>query len=155
MQDKSKWCWVACAQNSVKNIKGTAPSQKSAVVYVLGSDKNQGGTNAQTDKAAEYLSNNTLVYGHTSTGTIKGFTFLASQIDKGYVNILSSGYYVDGVRSSGHDVLMTGYEIKDSVQYIYYYDPYDGSTNYCKYKAFKNGTYNGAEYDGTIYNSVC
>lgn len=157
MQQKSHWCWVACAQNSVKNLFGTTVSQKEAVIHVLGSDKNIGGTNAQTDKAAEYFSNNRLVYGHTATGTIKGFEFLKNKLDIGYTNILSAGLYSsEQTRKNGHDVLMVGYEIKNKDNYIYYYDPYDGKLNYCKYKAFKDGSYNSRKYDGTIYNvNVC
>ncbi|MDO4167134.1 MAG: C39 family peptidase [Eubacteriales bacterium] len=153
MQQDSQWCWVACAQNSVINVLGKAESQESGVKYIHGSKVNKGANNAQTARVAEYLSNDVLVYGHTATGTKKGFSFLKGKIDVGYVTILSSGCYEGTIRKYGHDVLMTGYDTTGG-NHIYYYDPLDGKVNFCTYKSFVNGTYNGAKYDGTIYN-VC
>lgn len=153
MQQDSNWCWVACAQNSVINVLGKAESQESGVKHIFGSVVNKGASNAQTANVAEYLSNDVLVYGHTVTGTKKGFSFLKKKIDVGYVTILSSGYYDGSKRKNGHDVLMTGYDTAGG-NHIYYYDPLDGKVNFCTYKSFVDGTYNGAKYDGTIYN-VC
>lgn len=159
MQEQSNWCWAASAQNSVRHIKGTSRSQTEAAAYIFGTAQNKGAENKQTASAAEYMSWNTLDYSYTTQCRQKNYAFLKKEIDLGYIPIAVYGFYYNGqsspdIERRGHAVDITGYN-NDNGKYLYYYNPFDGSKNYCSFSAFSDGSYNGGIYDGTIYNDVC
>jgi hypothetical protein len=164
-QAMSNWCWAASAENSAKGYHegslNLSRTQWDAVHAIKGNSSmqypNVGGTNGDADTAAEYISNNNLIYDHTGTSVtsgVKSFSFLKSEIDAEEVPILSAGYYnSSGNRTGGHDVTMYGYFENGSTQQIRFYDPANGNTYYISYNSFKNGcsSTNYRIYDGTIW----
>lgn len=58
MQQKSKWCWAACAEMAGKNANpSSSKNQADAVVYVYGSEVNQGANISRMASAAKYVAN--------------------------------------------------------------------------------------------------
>ena len=61
-QEKSNWCWVACAKN-INYWTGTSfRTQSLAVMEVKGSVSNVTGNIYETQQAAEYISNHSVSY---------------------------------------------------------------------------------------------
>jgi len=152
IQEKSNWCWVACARNSVRFERLILRSQKSAVKKIKGSDIDAGGSIFEIEEAAEYIS-----YGNENyTGVKKKLSFdnLRKQLDRENITITCMGNY-DGndFRWGGHAVVIIGYIVGTNGRYIYYVDPADDSSHICSYESFCDGSYNNLKYDYTCYNN--
>ncbi|MCR5742732.1 MAG: hypothetical protein K6F92_03260 [Lachnospiraceae bacterium] len=156
-QQRTEWCWVASAKNAVKYTFDTTRTQSQAVDHIKGSIINEGGTLDEIRTAANWLSEGRMNYEQIGLGTVSGvktYGYLTDKIDNGRVTVLVGGYYTDGVRNGGHAVTMHGYYSYGSyASMIWYYDPLpeDNLDHECAYSSFKNGSYNGRLYDGTVY----
>ena len=155
-QEKSNWCWVASAHNSVHYETKLHRTQKAAVKHLKGTSTepypNLPGTVSEIEQAAEYISWNREYY--ISSYSAKNFDFLKRQVDLDNVTIASAGYYNNNnVRTSGHAVVITGYYISNNNEYsIVYFDPWDEISYTCTYTEFCNGAFNNRRYDATCYN---
>lgn len=151
-QEKSAWCWVACARNSVRFERLILRSQKSAVKKIKGSDIDDGGSILEIEEAAEYIS-----YGNENyTGVKEKFSFdnLRKQLDRENITITCMGDYDrNDFRWGGHAVVIIGYIVGTNGRYIYYVDPADDSSHICSYESFCDGSYNNLKYDYTCYNN--
>lgn len=155
-QEKSNWCWVASARNSVHYETNNHRTQKAAVLHLKGSVlgewyPNVFGNISDIEDAAEYISKDNESYtGANVTGT---FLFLKGQIDYRNITIACAGYYNNNVRNSGHAVVITGYHTLAGKNHIVYHDPLDNQTYVCLYSQFCDGSYNERIYDQTCYNN--
>lgn len=152
IQEKTNWCWAASAwMIGKKATNNSTRTQTNLVVYVKGSNVNQGGTLSESALAAKYMTSNSYSFATRTT------PFTHSQIRTHIVALkpiyASAGYYnSSGVRVGGHAVVIYGYNYPDKiVEYIYYMDPWDGRSYYTTYNAFKNGSFNGRIAEGHVY----
>lgn len=76
-QEKSNWCWVACARNSVHHETSNHRTQKAAVMHIKGTIldwyPDEPGTIAEIEEAAEYISKDTESY--TGVSSTYSFSF--------------------------------------------------------------------------------
>lgn len=157
VQQKSYWCWVTAAINSVHHERDTVRSQYATVYHIKGTVTNWypnvTGNISDIETAAEYASYNTESY--TGTNTTKTYNTLKLQIKKhDNATILCAGVYdSNNNRTDGHAVTMTGYAINSNGNYIQYFDPWDGQSFICTYTSFCNGSFNGRRYDQTCMNT--
>ena len=150
-QAKSNWCWAASAENAIRWEMTPTRTQWDAVGHIKGySFPDVTGSLADTEKAAEYISNGTKDY--TYVNEIRDFYWLRRELVT-YSNyiLLSAGYYDGDIRVGGHMVCMTGAEY--DTQWIQYLDPADNTRYECSYQSFWNGYFNGRKYDRTVYNT--
>lgn len=151
-QEKTNWCWVACARNSVRFERSVLRSQTAAVKKVKGANVNEGGTIAEIEKAAEYISYSNEDYDAISKKL--SFVNLKSQVKRNNITIACAGYYdSNNVRNGGHAVVIIGYVVNSNGNYVQYFDPWDGIPYICSYTQFCNGSYNNRKYDFTVYNN--
>lgn len=154
-QEKSNWCWVACARNSVHHETSNHRTQRAAVMHIKGTIldwyPDEGGTISEIEEAAEYISKDTESY--TGVSATRSFSFLKNEVELSNATITCAGYYNNNVRNGGHAVVIIGYYISGSNNYIVYHDPWDNTSNTCLYSEFCDGSYNGRRYDYTCYNS--
>lgn len=155
MQEKSNWCWVASARNSVHNETDNHRTQKEAVRHIKGTllnwYPNDTGTISETEEAAEYISKGTEEYSVVN-GAVT-FQFLKSEVDNHNATIVGYSFYNGTERIGGHMVVITGYCVIGNNNQVVYYDPGDGISHTCSYSAFCNGSYNGGIYNATCYNT--
>ncbi len=161
-QEKTKWCWAASAENSVRAVRTPTHSQKEAVKKIKGTVinpyPNKGGTVQETADAAEYISNYKLDYFGVSTAL--SFSALNRQNAYGYAPVIIGGNYTD-IRTGGHAVILVDCYTIGGTQFIQYYecDKFNAiggeGLRRCSYNDFCNGRYNGRIYDQTVYNYIC
>ncbi len=153
-QEKTKWCWVASARNSVHYETDNHRTQKAAVYHIKGSllnwYPNETGTIYEIEEAAEYISKDTEDY-YAVESTLS-FVQLQMEVDYSNATIATAGYYNNGVRTGGHAVVIYGYYISGTDEYILYHDPLDNTTHTCLYSDFCDGSYNSAIYEHTCIN---
>ena len=154
-QEKTNWCWVASALNSVHYETSSNRTQKAAVMYIKGTVlnwyPNEGGTIAEIEEAAEYISKGTENY--TGTDSETPFVFLRNEVNYNNVTIICAGRYSGDVRTGGHAVAVTGYYTSGTEEYITYYDPMTGSNKTCSYSELCNNAVSGGRYDKTCFNN--
>ena len=108
-QEKSKWCWAACAQ-MVAEYYGYQKSQNSIVTYVKGDADNDGATDTEVIEALEYATSTTT----NGTTTHLNFTALTTFSEDLIYQKLKSGH---PVIIKTHDQSSLGYHV--SVVYGY------------------------------------
>ena len=152
-QQKTNWCWAAAAENAVIYERTNKYTQKDAVAKIYGSAVNVSGSLADSKAAAEYISNYNEDYSYINGRN--SYSALRNRINNKHCVMVAGGYYVNNVRNGGHMVLMFGYidgTTPTSNGYIRYYDSEDGSRHLSYYDSFCNGSYNGRQYDQTVFN---
>lgn len=155
-QEKSNWCWVACARNSVHHETSNHRTQKAAVMHIKGGIlnwyPNVKGTIADIEEAAEYISKDTESY--TSENAKFAFSKFKEQVEYSNATIACAALYdSDGERVTGHCMLVIGYYISGNNNYLVYHDPANNSTYTCLFSEFLNGSFNGKKYEATCYNT--
>lgn len=155
-QEKSNWCWVACARNSVHHETSNHRTPKAAVRHIKGSlldwYPDEAGSITEIEEAAEYISKNKESY--TGLNAVYSFTGLKKEVDQKDATITCGGYYnSNNVRKGGHAVVVIGYYISGKDNCVIYHDPSNNVTYTCPFLEFCDGTYNGRRYDQTCYNN--
>ena len=156
-QEKTNWCWAACAEMAGRYICGYPflgigyRNQSNIVKHVKGSTDNLSGSLSDSVKGSTYAAKDTKKFSYTSTTW--SWSKLRQEVNDKKIVQLGAGYYQNGVRNGGHVVVLSGWSLNTSFDkyYIYYCDPWDGTETYCEYDAFLDGSFNGRKYDQTIY----
>ncbi len=157
-QAKGNWCWAACAEMMGKTVYSSSTrDQYSVVKYLKGtlleSYPDKTGSMQECALGSQYVAYSKETF--KSTASTWNFSEIATSISKGYPVTAAAGYYENGERDGGHDVVIVATRFTDdasgSQYYIDYKDPWDNSTHHCTFSSFKNGSYNGRKYDKTIY----
>lgn len=147
-QEKSEWCWAACAQMISIYKRGSSPSQTDIVKKIKGSNVNASGTVSEIRSAIQTALNwNSNSYSVSSQNVI-GYSSITSYINNNKPIVLGILWRGGG----GHVYVVSGY---DNYPYseVYLTDPASGGYggNYT-YTALKNGTYMQWSY-GTYANT--
>ena len=155
IQEKSNWCWAACAQMAGRYISGGGIRSQSAIVeYIKGHTNDVPSTIDETAQAATYASFGRETFSYTWSAFT--WTRIRNEIDNNRTVLLAAGYYNDNnVRTGGHMVIGIGWTMNTSTDtyYISYIDPWDGKEYFCTYNDFCDGFFNGRKYDRTVYYS--
>ncbi len=150
-QQKSNWCWVACAQNATIQEGCNLYDQYFAVYVLKGYTPNfypdVTGTISDTEAAAEIMCDHSLNY---VTAGVKTFSFLSDKIYNGHSVIAGYTYTYNG-NTYGHMVLLMGWDTSTGINKLKYYDPGDGLYHIVTYAAFCSGMYNNSEYFCSCY----
>ena len=122
------WCWAASAEMVAKtyNINYNR-TQEDAVIYIKGSSIDDGGTMNETERAAEYISNNQLDF-YSSQNDIYSENMLTKIIMNGNPVIIKNDSYDSGgniIENTGHVQVVYGYYygLSDGIRYFYTKDP--------------------------------
>lgn len=150
-QAKTQWCWAACAEMAAKSIyPATDRNQWNGVAWVKGSSSiNQPATSSECRNAANYICYNKANF------NVQYFVWDMSSIRRDIMTyhkplIFLAGYYDNyGNRNGGHFVV--GDAVYETTNMFRYRDPWDATTHWVKYQAFCNGSYNGRQYEETVY----
>lgn len=159
MQEKSNWCWAACAEICGKNANpNSTRTQRDVVRTIKGSSlPNVTGTLRQSEIGTEYVAMSVMDYLY---GEIRlDYSQITECLAHGYAVQAAAGIYsLDGVRQGGHMVVINMTQFVDIVgenpYRLTYYDPNDGLSYTCTYEEFCNGSFNGRRYDQTVYVEV-
>lgn len=157
VQAKSNWCWAACAETVGTTLYPSSQrDQYDVVKYIKGTPDdpypNVPGYTEDSAEGSEYVTYNRFQFGRTTSP----FSFLdiESDIADGFPIQASAGYYSGSARSGGHVVVIYMTQNFDyGEQYINYFDPWDGMNHVCTYSSFCDGSYNGRQYNYTIFVS--
>lgn len=128
-QEKTNWCWVACAQMLAKNQVATTVTQTEAVIHVKGSDVNEPAESIyEIEDAVKFISNNAF-------STIKGEVVLQENALKekmaaGYP-VIAGMAVVFGTSGTGHAFVIDRYD--DSNRNVRLVNPWPGSTTRHEY----------------------
>ncbi len=147
-QEKTNWCWAASAQSSAKHMVSSAKTQTDAVVFVKGSNVNEGGTIFETARAANYFTNNKYVY----TGYERKFSYVLfkAQIMANQIPIVFMGKYKYTIRVRGHAVTVHAlYQGNKNEIILTYYDPWEDRDFQISYDNFCDNPNTGVQYDYT------
>ena len=159
IQAQSNWCWAASAvMAGVVDYPSSTRTQQNVVRHTVGSIfnpyPNVQGTLQNSEDGTEYVTHNH--HNYTAVNTVLGFSSIASYLHNGHAVQAGTGTYQNGVRTSGHMVVIYGAQFIDnssgSYFYIDYVDPWDGTSHHCLFSSFCNGTYNAHIYDQTVYH---
>lgn len=157
-QQYSNWCWAGCAEMVGKYINpGASRSQSAIVSYVKGHPINEGANVNETASASRYASHEKKYFSSQFTlgGTNWSYSTIRSRIDANTPVIMLAGRYSGATRIGGHFVVCYGYTQNTIYNYnlIRYQDPSNGTKYVCEFAAFKDGSFNGRKYDGTVWYS--
>ncbi|MCQ2495157.1 MAG: C39 family peptidase [Lachnospiraceae bacterium] len=100
-QEKSNWCWAACAK-MVGNYMGYSRSQTNIVNYVKGSSADVGASASEVCSALAYATNNTY---YSSTIVPPSMSSIKSQIDSAVPIVVR----MDWTSGGSHNVVVKGY----------------------------------------------
>lgn len=146
-QERSQWCWAACAQMIGKAVTYSAKSQSSICTKIFGTVKNTGATAAQTKTALAYTTGKTC----KNTGLISNASV--------QTEINQDQPFIAGILwNSGGGHMVTVYGYSDSKVAII--DPESSATKgsrYYEYSKLKNGTqfyYSSATLTGAWTDTV-
>ncbi len=150
-QEKSRWCWVACAENATIQEGCNTMDQYNAVYILKGYTPNfypnVGGTPSETAVAAELMCNHALDYVSDSAKT---FSFISDKIYNGHSVIAGYTYTLDG-DTFNHMVLLMGWNTSSGVQKIKFYNPQTGNYQTESFALFCSGLYNDSVYVSSVY----
>lgn len=146
-QEKTKWCWAACAQMIGKYKTGTKRSQSNICEYVKGVVENAAGTVAETTTA---------LWLTTGKDTNYKNSYLKFSTSKGQIN--DSRPFIVRIKKDsggGHMLVASGYKT-EPYYYLRLIDPVAGcGTNYYRYHNMTNSgeTFNSCSgvWSHTVY----
>lgn len=149
-QQKTQWCWAASGEMAGKAVNPSSTrTQSDGVYYVTGGYENYPNTSNAAASVATYVSKNQKrFYVDRGTWTINS---IRSEIMDRQSPLITLGGYYDyyGNRNGGHFVVIDAvYEYSNTLRYV---DPWDATTHWCSYQAFKDGSYNSRKYEETVY----
>lgn len=163
-QNKSKWCWAACALMLARSQGADYMTQTDIVTYVKGSDVNEMGTIIETEQAVRYVADNSFstIKGTSTDGdsVVITSTALKNKIDAEYPVIMGVKY-ASNTSTGGHMVVAYGYYNSNNKLYIMYHDPandidgndaYSGTIIY-EYLTSTDGDYMASMEDNVILRS--
>lgn len=154
VQAKSNWCWAACAEVCGKNVyPSSTRTQYSVVTFIKESTINEAGTLDESARGSQYVAYNNKTYSYTYSTW--NFSQIVNSLKNGYAVQAGAGYYSGGLRTGGHMVVIYGTQFIDNssglLNYIDYFDPWDGTRHHCLFSEFCNGNYNNRIYDQTVF----
>ena len=152
IQEKTNWCWAACAENACIAENMRIYSQWDAVNTIKGTTSdaypNQMGTSTDIKNAVAKISNDSLAY---SVYGVKAYDDIANMIYQGYPIIATTGVYSsNNYRLYGHAVLIVGWNNDGGTSRISYIDPIDAKNVVCTYAGFCDGTETLLKYEGSV-----
>ena len=131
-QEKSNWCWAACAQMVGKYITKTVKEQSVIVKHVKGAVIDDGATYDEMSTAIKYATSSSSLYRYTTPDFSVIHKAVYEKVHPGVIAIVwDTGY--------GHSMVISG--SNDSEQKMYLIDPAAGVSNaWYSYTKLKNGT---------------
>lgn len=159
VQEKTNWCWAACAEMAGKQAYPSSDRDQWDVVKEVKGTlftpyPNVGGGMSESIEGSEYVTYSTITF--SKSGSDTSWETLCNNMAAGKAIQAQAGYYSSsGSRTSGHIVVIIECFVTGSatsvVKNIRYIDPLDGLTHVCSYEEFCDGTYNGRMFDGIVY----
>lgn len=133
-QEKSNWCWAACAKMLGKYYTGNAISQSNIVAYTQGSSSgNSVATGTEIKKA--------ITYATSSTVTFSGVQSYATMENKIYVGEKPFAITIKKENGYGHLNVVNGINGLVASEQINLIDPVaNNGTKWYEYEALVNGT---------------
>ncbi|MBR4555784.1 MAG: hypothetical protein IKO27_09365 [Ruminococcus sp.] len=149
-QQKTNWCWAACAQMSAMiACPAYYHNQSQIVTYIFGSTYNYAANIYQAAMGASYGS----CYYRTfsSTSSPLSFSQINAKLTAGYPVQAGMVHYSGSTPDGGHmlEIYQT-YSIF-SINYVLLVDPYDGSRGTLSYNYLLNTGPSGYKYEETVY----
>ena len=150
-QAKSAWCWAACSEMMGKAMYNSSPSTQYDVAFWLkGTESeyypNVGGTLNDTADGSDIISEYSYYF---ITDSILSYSDLVAEMKSDQPVIAG----LHGTLTS-HMVVINGTELRDDSSgtslYVYYIDPWDGTSHICLYSALCDGSYNGYSYTASV-----
>lgn len=158
LQEKTRWCWAACAEMAGKGVYSSSSRDKYDVVkYLKGTSSDPypdvSGSLSDSVAGSEYVAYNRASF--TSMYSTLSFNDITTNLQRGYPVQAAIAIHRDGKRYNGHMVViyMTQFiDNSDGVSYeLDYVDPGNAKSYHCTYSQFCDGSFNGKEYDQTVY----
>lgn len=128
-QERTSWCWAACAQMIGNYMTGTKKTQASIVEYVKGAVINEGGTQSENKKAVQYTIGSNYTASAKEVVTLAQFKYYINKGQPASIRITAS-------TGAGHRYVVAGYQ--DSKLFLI--DPWEDEVDaWYSYTALVNG----------------
>ncbi len=141
MQEKTNWCWVACAENINKWNGSAFRTQRDAVKEIKGNTlipyPNVTGSINDTKRAAKYISNNTVSY--VSSSNVLTYFGICDRIYNDQP-VIAGGIKFMPEGLAAHMVLLTAWYTGNGTNRLSFFDPETGLYEDCIYEEICTGT---------------
>ena len=132
-QEKSSWCWAACARMVGHYITKSAKTQSAIVKNVKGSVINEGASNAETKKAIQYAVGSN--YSVKTNGVVPMVNFVSSIYSQQHPAAIK----ITWNSGKGHIVVIAG--VNSTSNTLYVIDPWESTpSKWMNFNAMCNGT---------------
>ncbi|MBE0342773.1 hypothetical protein E4V51_19060 [Paenibacillus sp. 28ISP30-2] len=146
VQERDSWCWAAVSQGILRYYDKSV-TQANFVRTVKGSVINEGASDQEAKRGlSAYGLNSTL-----ASSSISYSSIITQIVD--YSRPIYAGW--SWSNGGGHAVLIKGIQnshLTDNVDWVFYVDPLDATTNKASYSWVKGSNSVGHVWDGTLYN---
>lgn len=158
IQQKSNWCWAACAEMVAEYRRPGSRNQSAIVSYIKGSTVNEGGTSAEQAEGTTYATYNEIHY--TWVNYAENYSMLRSDVSNYRpISVILGNYKYTTYRDGGHAMVCLGYvntggSLNNNKLFIY--DVNTREYFWFTYAELINGTRNrweGMKYDQTVYSN--
>lgn len=158
-QNRSNWCWAACAEMAGKTaFSASQRTQDDVVNFLMGTEENptpnEPGFADEVASGANYVAHFQKTF--VSEESALDFSEITYSLAKGYA--IPAGYVFynsSGEPRGGHMVTIYMTQFVDfggtSEYRITYYDPWDGTSHTCAFEDFCDGTYTSGIYEASVY----
>lgn len=157
IQQKSNWCWAACAEMVAEYRRPNSRNQSAIVTHIKGSTVNDTASYTERAQATTYATYNEINF--IGMGTTRIYSTLRTHLSEYRPLSLGFGKYENNVRTSGHAMVCLGYVKVGSNannNKIFIYDVNDGQYYWFTYYELLNGTrehWEDYKYDNTVYSN--
>ena len=153
-QQKSNWCWAACAKIMGDYVNGGTSRSQSEIAQYINGGANEYGSIYDLANGAAYAT-----YFNKSFGTAGVFSYSRIDTEIGDYKPISllNGKYI-GERWIGHFMVCIGYVINDNSlndSSLFIYDVGDNSYHWLTYNEYKNGTKSFLDQKKYVYSVYC
>ena len=133
-QQKTNWCWAACASMTGEYITGTRKAQSSIVTYVKGTPINEGAIVPESVSAANFACSDSKSWNYVDVADFS-FQNAVSILNDQETFEIRYRWYSGG----GHILVCAGYDLEN--QRLRLVDPWENCpTTYYKYSELCDGT---------------
>ncbi|TYQ15168.1 UNVERIFIED_CONTAM: papain like cysteine protease AvrRpt2 [Acetivibrio alkalicellulosi] len=157
-QERTLWCWAACAQQSgfwwanYNEPFSSRPLEQSEIVrHVKGSVVNAAANGPETAQAAKFAAYSSSKANATAA---ESFYFNFNTI-KGFINqgkpLICNQFNFNAVQPIGHIILVSGYVDTSTKKNVIYVDPDDGKRYEISYDKFVSGWNPGYTWVWAVY----
>lgn len=156
IQQKSNWCWAACAEMVAEYRRPNSRNQSAIVSYIKGSDVNEFGSIDELARGARYATYNEINF--FGVDLYQSYDVLRTQLSEYRPMAFGFGKYENNLRTGGHAMVCLGYVKVGSVSdnKIFIYNVQDGQYYWFTYFELLNGTREHWEhwvYESTVYSN--